>query len=195
MKNHLYESLNTDDLLIYYQPILKNINSKKIFSLEALIRWDHPKHGILHPKHFIELFKENECMEIINSFIIRKSIIEISNINETLNLNLNISSKEILDPIFLKKVINIIKENNIHPENIIFEISENDYIKNRNEIKNIKKEGFGLLVNNVGVKNLNYNYLLDPCIDLIKIDPDLVKYLDLDKKKTLIIETIIFFLS
>jgi len=129
--NHteLHKAINNDQFRILYQPIV-DIATKKVHAMEALIRWHHPKRGMISPAQFIPLAEQIQVMDILGGWIMRRACLDA----KTFSLNadgskpgvsINVSATQFLEPgILLDCVKKALEESGIEPALVKLEITE-----------------------------------------------------------------------
>ena len=130
------EALNNDEFYLDYQPQL-NISSNKIIGVEALIRWNHPEHGVITPDNFIHLAEETEliddlCRRVID-LAIKKSR-QLNKKNLDLKISINFSAKN-LKPSIIDYLTKALEREEVDAQKIVIEITESSVIKDEGETK------------------------------------------------------------
>ncbi len=90
MENAIRDGLNNEEFEVHYQPIL-DIKTNEIFHLEALIRWKHPKLGMVYPNKFIPLAEESELITSITEFVTFKVIDDLKYLDNEFNCDCTIA--------------------------------------------------------------------------------------------------------
>lgn len=198
LRNDLRNALLKDELNLNYQPRIDPMTDH-IVSAEALIRWNHPKWGMVLPDEFISMAEDTGLIISFGEWIIRKVCSTMKNWEED-NLNvkkmsINISPLQLLHPNFIDMVSSILNEINVNPKWIEFEITENVIIKQEEEALNkltkIKNIGISIALDDFGTGYSSLSYLKKfPC-ETIKIDKSLIKDIHKDKQNHEIVGSII----
>ncbi len=95
--DELKRGIESDQLILYYQPQV-DIKTGDIIKAEVLVRWQHPKHGLLYPDTFIDLAEKYNLMGILSSKVINMTIKKISSMQKNdihLPLSVNVSASNI----------------------------------------------------------------------------------------------------
>ncbi len=190
-----------NQFLIYLQPKYR-IESEEIVGVEALVRWKHPKNGLLGPNVFLPLFEENGIITQIDIYVLenvcehmREWIIQGKSV---VPVSINLSAKHLRDESFLQDILNIVDSNHIPHQLIEFEFPEIAIYQNRDELikvmKHLSELGFILSIDNFGA-NYSVVQLLDELpIHVLKIDKGLIKDLEdiefSDKDRTIVMHII-----
>lgn len=176
MSEEMEQALTDHKFVVYLQPMY-DLQSYKIVSAEALVRWDYPGKGILSPYAFLPLFESTsliqkldyymweECMKTIRRWIDNKI--------EPTPVTINISTAHLSNSRFIDRLVALRNQYLIEKKYIVLEIPEKGLINNdiaKEMINRLHKEGFILCIDNFGSKNSPLNLLKDFPIDRVKID-------------------------
>jgi EAL domain-containing protein (putative c-di-GMP-specific phosphodiesterase class I) len=194
----LRKAINYSELKLYYQPIL---NSKReIVAMEALLRWDHPKHGFILPEKIIELAETNQLIDNLGEWVLKTACLQTVEWQRagqhSLRMSVNVSPKQFLDQQFVSKVKNILIETNLEPKYLELEITENvnmlDIEYTLSTLHELKKLGVTITVDDFGTGYSSLEYIDQLPIDHLKIDKSFVMNMNtMDEKTQVIANTII----
>jgi EAL domain-containing protein (putative c-di-GMP-specific phosphodiesterase class I) len=107
-----------------------DLKEQRLIGLEALIRWDHPKRGLIYPMEFIPLAEENGLINSIGEWMIRESCRQLSAwqaeypMTPPLKMSMNISGKQFSQTDLAEKLQVIVGEARLNPDTIALEITE-----------------------------------------------------------------------
>ena len=172
-----------NELILYFQPKV-NIKENKVSGVEALIRWNHPKKGILTPYHFIDVAEKGGIIHLIDSYVLKQVIKTLKKWqNNTslkdLSIAVNISANKFLEPGFIYEIKSLINDYQINPKQLQIEITETLSIQNfgytittLNQIKNL---GVQIALDDFGTGYSSLNYLKEIPFDILKIDQTFVR--------------------
>ena len=192
----LKDAIDRGEFLLYYQPIV-DIKSNSIVAFESLIRWQHPKKGLLTPDKFLPYIWDNlETRTYLSAWVIEQVFAQYEQWleeGEALNLTINISFIEFHSEIFLSIVKSLLtKYAKVIPEKISFEIDEATAIKDikvkNSVIKELKTLGFKLSLDDFGTGVSTLSHLQNLNIDTIKIDKSFVIDMLEDKENHIIVD-------
>lgn len=166
---------------LYFQPQI-DITNKKIISLEALIRWNHPTKGLLLPIDFITIAEDSSLIDEIGEWTLRTACDQIKQwIDDGINpvrVAVNVSPKQARHYNFTSKLKQIIKETKISPHNLELELTENVIINNPNvmtTIAELKDLGIQIALDDFGTGYASLNFLRHIPVDKLKIDQSFIK--------------------
>jgi diguanylate cyclase (GGDEF)-like protein/PAS domain S-box-containing protein len=181
LKNDSKKALLNDEYCIYYQPRYNPITDEMV-AAEALIRWDHPKWGIVSPKEFIHMAEKSGLIVQMGEWLIDKvcSHIKLWE-NEGLSVNkisINLSALQLLQPNFADMVSVILKNSEVDSRRIEFEITESVLIQKEQQVLStlykLRDMGISIALDDFGTEYCSLNYLRKfPC-ETIKFDKSLI---------------------
>ena len=177
MEGSIRDALNGDEFEVYYQPII-DVDTMAISHLEALIRWNHPKLGLVMPNKFIPLAEESDLITEITKYVtfnVMKTISELSkSIDYDCKIAINFSLKDLQsDELFFifKKYL---QQFNIKGSSITLEITERKVIlsneQNQKHLERYKKLDVSFSMDDFGTGYSNLGYLINKPFDKLKID-------------------------
>ncbi len=164
-------------LEVCFQPIFE-LSTGKLYSLEALLRWKHPKLGPIPPSKFVPIAEENQNLIIIGEFVLEKVFQKIKYWKENhflvVPVSINISYIQLKYLRFIENLVRLINKYQIDTSLIEFEITESSLLKEdiflSNVMEEIRKMKIKLLLDDFGTGYSSLSYLLKFNFDYIKID-------------------------
>ncbi|UJF32404.1 putative bifunctional diguanylate cyclase/phosphodiesterase [Paenibacillus hexagrammi] len=182
LETELRKAIQEDQLTLYYQPRLE-LSTGQIICLEALVRWNHPVHGIIPPGEFIPLAEESGLILPLGEWVLRhacmqkKKWLEAGIINY--QLAVNISPCQFQEHDFADKVIRVIDQMHIDPSFLEFEITESTIMHNMDKTVSILERlcdyGISISIDDFGIGYSSLSYLKHFPINCLKIDRSFVK--------------------
>ena len=194
----LKTAIKNHELLVHYQPKL-DLKNDKITGVEALLRWEHPKFGILSPAKFIPIAEKVGLINDITRYVIEKSFSDLAYWNNVLGLNLtlsiNVSADNIKDPSTFQHACLELARNDIQPCNILLEVTETAIMSNPEESIRLlimfDGAGIKLSIDDFGTGHSSFIYLKHLPIREIKVDRSFVSdMLTNPQDKTIVASTI-----
>ncbi|EMY79306.1 cyclic diguanylate phosphodiesterase (EAL) domain protein [Leptospira weilii serovar Ranarum str. ICFT] len=172
----LRKVLNRNELEIHFQPII-DLKENRFFSMETLVRWNHPERGKLLPGSFISIAESSSFIKTIGEWMIWETFRYYENSilkSENISLSLNISPKQLGD----KNIFPLLKEASdyykIQPSHIILEIVEDSFDSRESQISKVitslKDYGFKFAIDDFGKGYSSLGRLIQLPIDYIKLD-------------------------
>jgi len=176
MKRSLAQALERDEFEVYYQPMIR-LEDECVIGVEALVRWRHPNRGLLTPHEFISLSEESGLILAIGKWVLEQACAQLPTLaeaydNPDLSLAVNLSPRQVEDPMLVATVREVIARTGIVPRQLILEITESALMEETAEdvVKAISALGVRLAVDDFGTGFSSLSYLDRFPIDILKID-------------------------
>jgi diguanylate cyclase (GGDEF)-like protein/PAS domain S-box-containing protein len=200
IQTELRQAVENQELQVNYQPIV-SLENGHLVGFEALVRWEHPTHGLLYPADFIPLAEETGVITLIDRWVLRKACNQIQvwlaevEIDPPLSLSVNISPKHFNRSDFVDEVAQILDETGLDPKYLKLEITESTLISNIESTSKIftalQKLGVQIQIDDFGVGYSSLSYLSTFPIDALKIDQSFVSAMMENENQMNIIQTIV----
>ena len=198
LTDSLYRALERNELELYYQPQI-NIISGEIIGLEALIRWNNTKLGMVNPGDFIYIAEKTGLILPIGEWVIRSACTQnkawqnAGILNVPIAVNLSVNQFENVK--IVEQITKILKETNLDPKDLELEITENIIMKQPEYIieslKQLKQLGVTIAIDDFGTEYSSLNYIKQLPVDKIKIDMSFIRGININHKDEAIIKVII----
>lgn len=188
LRNDSKKALLRDEYCVYYQPRFDPLSDEMV-SAEALIRWNHPRWGIVSPNEFILFAEESGLIVSIGEWLIRKVCDQITKWERdgfpVKRISINLSSLQLLQPNFAEMVSSILREFNVESKWIEFEITETAIISKEQQVmetlNKLRTQGITIALDDFGTGYSSLNYLRKfPC-EIIKLDKILIDEIHSDQ--------------
>jgi len=198
MERDLREGIKNEELLVYYQPVI-NAVTDEIIGVEALIRWNHPRLGLLSPDAFIPLSKKTGLIVELDLWVMRTAMRDVNSwycgdLNPG-RLALNLTMTQLEHPYIIQKIKDMLNRYRFKAEWLELEITESEMMKKPNEIifllEKLKRLGICIAIDDFGTGYSSLSYLKHLPIDKLKIDKSFIKDIPQDKDAVVIVKTII----
>ncbi len=187
MTEEMESGLKNGEFEVYYQPII-DLKTLDVAGAEALIRWNHPRLGLLTPANFMHLAEASGLIMNIGEFVLEQVIAEHKRWNELnfkdVEISINISARELLAYQLGEKLEQLFIDNKVDPKFFNLDMSESDAfedsIKTDLEFSILKTIGVNLSIDHFGVGGSSLKQLQKLPIHTLKIDRSLLKNIDTD---------------
>jgi diguanylate cyclase (GGDEF)-like protein/PAS domain S-box-containing protein len=196
----LPRAIEHHEFLIHYQPIM-DLQTQHLTGFEALIRWDHPKRGLVYPLEFIPLAEANGLINAIGEWSIRESCRQLSQWHRQydrkppLKMSINISSKQFLQPDLVEKLASILEETGIKADSLALEITESMIMDNidasAETMIRLRDMGFHIHIDDFGTGYSSLSYLHRFPVTALKIDRSFISKLTASGENKQIITSIV----
>ena len=197
LETALRTAIKEQQFYLEYQPKL-NITKNELIGVEALVRWNHPDLGKIPPLKFISLAEETGLIVPLGEWILRESCHQLriwKNQGLTnLTMAVNVSVRQLEDPYFVHKVEEILKETNLHPKFLEFEVTESIFadVKNTVSVLNeIRQMGIQISVDDFGTGYSSLSYIKEFPIDTLKVDQSFVKDIHTNEESKAIVKAVL----
>jgi diguanylate cyclase (GGDEF)-like protein len=200
LETDLRRGLERDELIPYYQPIV-SLTANQIVGFEALVRWNHPQHGLVPPGKFIPIAEETGSIVPIDLCILRQACHQLRRwqdngaVDRYVTISVNLSAKHFTSLKLLQQIDNILQATGLNGRNLKLEITESNIMVNAEVasqiIEQLKSREIELIVDDFGTGYSSLSYLHRLPIDTLKIDRSFVSRIGKNGENTEILRTII----
>ncbi|MDH5230237.1 MAG: EAL domain-containing protein [Gammaproteobacteria bacterium] len=198
LETDLRRSVENQDFIIYYQPIV-DTQTDKIVSAEALLRWQHPERGLIFPDEFIVACEETGIIMPLGNWIIEtlcQQLVEWHQIGfDDLRIALNISNRQFNHESFNQDLMSYIHQAGLSPQSIQIELTEHIVMSNieraLQHLHNYRDMGFSLAVDDFGTGYSSLAHLKLLPLNTLKIDKSFILNVINDKNDMAITKAII----
>ena len=198
IEQQLKNAITTNQLYLYYQPIFST-KTKKLTTVEALIRWNNPLLNHPMPDEFIPIAEQSTLINQLGQWVLEQALKDIHELTKIdpfsdIKLSINISAKQILNQQFIPQMQDFASEV-ADPSKFILEITETAVMEDINAIEKtltkISKLGFQIAIDDFGTGYTSLIYLKQLPIDYLKIDKAFIHNLITDNNDRSIVTAII----
>ena len=200
LETDLWKAVENKEFVVHYQPILDMI-TLRIMGFEALIRWQHPKLGLLPPAKFIPIAEEIGLIVPIGYWVLEEACKQVSKWQKqfpsdpSLNINVNLSGKQFNQSDLIQKVSEILKKSKLDPNCLKLEITESlimeGFESTAIKIEQLKGLGVRVQVDDFGTGFSSLGYLQKLAINTLKIDRTFISRLEISDSGMNIVQTIL----
>ena len=198
--DEFHTALSEKQFVVFFQPKYDVRNDVPVLSsAEALVRWKHPTLGLVSPAVFIPLFEKNGLIQELDHYVWSQTAAQIRDwkdrLNVTLPVSVNVSRINLYDPRLTDKLLNITNAKGITVDNLLLEITESAYTEKTDQIiktvKNLRKLGFYIEIDDFGCGYSSLSMLIDMPIDALKLDIQFIRSAFKEQKDTRLLEAMI----
>lgn len=198
IEDEMYQALNDKQFKMYLQPKF-NMNTMELAGAEALVRWFHPKRGMLPPNDFIPLFERNGFIIELDKYMWRQACEFIAKrkiSGENLfPVSVNVSRVHLNNDAFIEELLELIKEYDIDAKYLELELTESACLDDENRfikiISKLKDYGFIINMDDFGTGYSSLNMLRHLPVDVLKLDRNFITDSIGDKKGETIVRYIL----
>ncbi len=193
----LRQAIDLKQLRLVYQPIYTT-STNDIIGYEALIRWQHPKYGLLMPDNFIQLAEQTGLIKKITLWVIDSALKNFSSwpVNHSkVYISINVTAWDLQDQLFFSHIKESLKTFNVKPESLMLELSERSMMTDSTRIEisldNLKTLGIRISIDDFGTGFSSLSILKQLPVSILKIDKSFIQKMSTIKNDTLIVHSII----
>jgi diguanylate cyclase (GGDEF)-like protein len=197
LESDLRHVLAQDGLNLYYQPIL-NVQTNQVAMLEALVRWQHPTHGMLAPGVFLPLAEELRLLETLDRQVLRKALCQTAvweAAGHSLAVSVNISAPTLQSLELVDDVANLLRETGVSPERIILEVTEHSALRDlptsQQVLARVRGLGLRIALDDFGTGYASLTHLRHLPVDIVKLDRAFAAGIGRDAKDEAVIQTLL----
>ncbi|HEY0241155.1 MAG TPA: EAL domain-containing protein [Gemmatimonadaceae bacterium] len=200
LETDLRRAIELGEFVLHYQPLV-SLRTGRVTGLEALIRWQHPDRGLVHPADFIPVAEETGLIVPIGKWVLIEACSRINEWHashprdEPLTIGVNLSVKQFSQPDLIDQIRSALETTGAPAASLRLEITESAIIdKGRAAISilsRIRELGAQVYLDDFGTGYSSLSYLHGLPIDAIKIDRAFVSSMDTDDKNLRLVRTIL----
>ena len=193
----LTNAMKRGQLQLFYQPQISS--QGELHGMEALLRWNHPVTGYIAPPVLIRLAHESGILNELGYSLLDRACLDAQAIQNSVSnnicLSINISPKQLQDPGFFDKTLEIVRQYPLERIHIVLEITERAAMELSAELKKkmeyMKEQGLEFSLDDFGMGHNSLVQLQEGCFNEVKIDGNLVSQLPNNKSTREIISGIV----
>lgn len=182
--NHaeLHQAIINDEFKIVYQPIV-DVCCGQVHALEALMRWHHPKRGVISPALFIPMAEQIQLMDVLGGWIIRRACLDAMSFPTNKDgsrpgVSINVSGTQFFNPeILINSVQMALNESGIEPQRLKLEITESTAfgMKQMDIVTKLRTMGCMIALDDFGTGFSSLTQLIATPIDYLKLDTSFIR--------------------
>ena len=194
----LSSALEKNRFVLHYQPKV-NLATGRIACMEALLRLEHPRHGLLPAYRFLPAAEQQGLMQDIDDWVLRSACRQLQswqeNGHENLSVAVNLSATGFMQPHLVRQLLGVTCGHGIRPDNLEIEVTESTLMDNIDTtagvIRALRETGIRISVDDFGTGYSSLNYLQRFAVSSIKIDRSFVQQITTDTDIATIVRGII----
>jgi diguanylate cyclase (GGDEF)-like protein len=175
--NSMYRSLEFNELMLLYQPQIDN-QTGRMFGVEALLRWNHPRLGFLCPDKFIRIAEETGQIVPIGRWVLQQACLQIANWMKMgfgpFRVAVNVSARQFAEPNFVSVVSKALEDAHLEPHLLELELTEGMVMENldlvASRLDELRSLGISISIDDFGVGYSSLSYFRTLPVDKLKID-------------------------
>jgi len=198
METSLRQALDNEEFILNYQ-IKMDLQTEQIAGIEGLIRWNHPKLGIVQPMEFIPVAEQNGMIIPIGEWALKEACLQNKRWHDlglpTTRIAVNLSTHQFCKEGIVEAIEDALEASGLSPQYLELEVTESSVMQKIdraiNTLGRFRELGVTIAIDDFGTGFSSLSYLKDLPIDLLKIDRSFLNSLQQDTKKQAIVSSII----
>jgi diguanylate cyclase (GGDEF)-like protein/PAS domain S-box-containing protein len=197
MEEDLHDAVDRGEIECFYQPIYR-ARDRSITGMEALVRWRHPRRGLVGPDDFIPVCEESRLIEIVGDVVIRTAAAQMTEWRRRfgpLSLSVNLSVRQFHQRNLVDSIDSALRDAAFSPSDLIVEITESVAMDNAewtmSILRALRERGIGIAIDDFGAGQSSLIYLRQFPIGRIKIDKVFVRDILTDRTNSAIVRAVI----
>ncbi len=186
-----------DQLLLHYQPKI-NLRTRAVEGVEALVRWFHPRDGLLPPAAFVGMAQDTGLIKPLSLWVLHTALLQCRVWHQTgvpLHVAVNLAADVLREPELVEMIIAQLEIADALPQWLTLEITESavmaDPILAKQVLTRLRTMGVRISIDDFGTGYSSLTYLRDLPVDEVKIDRSFVKEMDSRKEDACIVRSVV----
>ena len=199
LRTDLQLALERDEFALVYQPVV-DLETNAVLGVEALLRWQHPRRGMIGPTEFIPIAEETGLIVPIGRWVLERACLQARDWREArdgrgLDLSVNLSGRQIEDPDLVDDVRRALEKADLEPRRLTLELTESilmhDTERTIETLGRLRGLGVRLAIDDFGTGYSSLSYLRRLPVDALKIDRSFVAVVDAGADETALVRSIV----
>jgi len=186
--------LERNEFELHYQPIV-DLKRGKVCGFEALLRWRHPRHGMIPPDRFIPLAEETGLILAIGDWVLNTACAEAAHWPEHISIAINLSTRQFRDNNLVDMISHALDRSGLAPSRLELEITESVLLKdsraNLITLRRLRENGIRIALDDFGTGYSSLGYLQRFPFSKIKIDRSFTSGLPQSEESQAIVRSVI----
>ncbi|UCE89277.1 MAG: EAL domain-containing protein [Pseudomonadota bacterium] len=198
METDLRRAFENGEFQNYYQPII-DLRDSKIMGVEALLRWEHPEHGLVQASEFIPVLEDISLIGPLTHWVIEHACAEFQQClqdgSPVGSLSVNLSGNLLKTGTIVSTIVEALEHSAMDPKRLVVEITEDSLVQDlreaRSALQTLRGMGIRIALDDFGTRQSSLSHLRDQPIDIVKIDREFVLDIPGDAKDSRLVAAII----
>jgi diguanylate cyclase (GGDEF)-like protein len=183
LESDLRQAVEQKEFSVYYQPIMA-LETGRLAGFEALVRWNHPRRGIVGPADFVPVAEETGLIVPIGEWVLEEACKKVKEWQTSspghrgLSLSVNLSARQVAQPDLVERIQLALDHSKLHPHFLKLELTESVVMENAETaaqmLKRLRTLGVQLSIDDFGTGYSSLSYLHRFPVNYLKIDRSFV---------------------
>lgn len=200
LEREVNAALDRKEFSLDYQPIV-SFAEGRVHGFEALVRWNHPKRGVVLPDDFIPAVERSPLIIPLGFWVIDEAVRQVASwrasgaMPESVRVGVNLSASQFVHPDLSESIAGILKKHRVPPECVAFEITESAFMMDMEsanvQLLKLKSGRHSIYMDDFGTGYSSLSYLQHFPVDTLKIDRSFVRWMHVDEQSEHIVRSIV----
>ncbi|MBA3696920.1 MAG: EAL domain-containing protein [Methylotenera sp.] len=198
LDQRFYKAIQNNELVLHYQAKVSSADFS-VVGVEALVRWQHPQHGLIFPGDFVPVLESSDKIVDLGDWVINEACRQVSvwksNNQKVVPIAINISTKQLLDMEFAARLLQNLKKYSLEPKDIELEVTESCFMNDTEisvaTLNAIAALGVKLSLDDFGTGFSSLGYIKALPLSEIKIDRSFIRDIRNDQSDKVIVSSTI----
>jgi diguanylate cyclase (GGDEF)-like protein/excisionase family DNA binding protein len=182
LEDDLRHALERDELELYYQPLV-DLDERRIVGVEGLVRWRHPRQGVVLPGEFMTVAEESGLIVPLGRWVLLEACRQLARWTADPAIDLpcltvNLSGRQLAEASLPDELAGILRQTGVPPERLGLELTESVLMQETSSptavLQDLKDLGVGLMLDDFGTGHSSLNHVKRFPIEAIKVDREFV---------------------
>ncbi len=178
-------ALGGDQFFLVYQPYV-DLRTSEVLGVEALLRWNHPEHGVLEPASFVPLAEHSDVIVRLDTWVVEEACRQLRRWEEAglpaVRLSVNLASRDLEESDYAQTIARALSGNGIDPERLELDITERVVVEEddgsvQDNVDRLRRLGVRFTVDDFGTANSSLTRIGAFPVSTLKIDRSFVQVL------------------
>jgi EAL domain-containing protein (putative c-di-GMP-specific phosphodiesterase class I) len=172
-------ALDRGELQVLYQPLVDLVDGRPV-GAEALLRWHHPRLGMVSPVQFIPIAERSGTISEIGLFVLETACRQVTEWGD-LYVSVNVSPRQLQEPTLVADVLDVLARTGLTPDRLVLEITESAVVDESTgiaKLRALRDHGIHVAIDDFGTGYSSLHYLTRLPVDILKIDRSFVAELN-----------------
>jgi EAL domain-containing protein (putative c-di-GMP-specific phosphodiesterase class I) len=170
----LRRAIADDELVLHYQPQASPAD-RRVVALEALVRWQHPEHGLLYPDRFLPLAEQTDVIDVLTRWVLDRSLADLVRLDRPeIRVAVNVSARTVTREGFAAEVLEILSRHDVPAERVVLEVTETAFLSDPERaaavLGSLSDGDVGISLDDFGQGQTSLGYLPTLPLEELKVD-------------------------